>query len=81
MNPVSTMWFNSQTYSLQFRIRGGRPAVGRSSITLTRLECRPVRRPHQKGLLAERASSVGRWLSIRSQTMIALSPESSATCT
>ena len=59
MNPVSTMWLSSQRYSLQFRIKGGRPAVGRPSITLTRCECRPVFRPDQNGLLAESASKVG----------------------
>ena len=36
MNPVSTMWFSSQVYSLQFRIKGGRPEVGRVSMILLR---------------------------------------------
>ena len=44
MNPVSTMWLTSQTYSLQFRINVGSPAVGNPSISFERCECNPVSR-------------------------------------
>jgi len=60
MKPVSTMWFSSQVYSLQFRMSGGRPEVGRVSMILLRCECNPVFRPCQNGLLTERARSTGR---------------------
>ena len=81
MKPVSTMWLTSHTYSLQFRISGGRPAVGSSSITFERYDCRPVGWPSQNGLLLDSASSVGRCRRMRSQIMTALSPESTPTCT
>ena len=55
MKPVSTMWFTSQTYSLQLRISVGSPAVGRPSMTFERYDCRPVLRPSQNGLLTESA--------------------------
>ena len=60
MNPVSTRLLRSQTYSDQLRMSGGKPAVGRVSMILLRWEWSPVFRPCQNGLLAERASSVGR---------------------
>ncbi len=81
IKPVSIMLFKSQLYSDQFLIRGGRPAVGSVSMTLLRCECKPVFRPCQNGLFTESASKMGRCWRIRSQIMIALSPESTPTCT
>ncbi len=59
----------------------GRPAVGSASMILERYEASPVSRPCHIGEFALSASSVGRWRSSRSQSWIALSPESTPTCT
>ncbi len=45
--------------SAQFSMGAGRPAVGRPSNTLLRLDANPVSRPSQKGLDADRASRWG----------------------
>ena len=39
--------------------------MGDAPITSTRCECRPVGRPHQNGLLADRASKVGTFPEVR----------------
>ena len=76
MKPVWTMWLSSQVYSDQFRIKRGQAGGGQGLHHLDALRVQARVAPLPERAVDRERQQVGRCCMIRSQIMIALSPES-----